>query len=212
MRRPSALAVLALHGLLLWLLALGFRDRIEPAPEPPQFVSLWIDMPTPVPVLPKLSAVQPTQPRASEPARRPVEAPVLIAPITLPDAPAPQAPAVASNEAAPAVDWANAASRAARRAGEASATSKSDTFSPLPKTMPKACKPKRSMEWRGQEDRRFGMTGGVPYVKLNDHCVLVALIPMCVMGKLPEANGHLLDDMKDPNRTHSSVPDPNTCD
>jgi hypothetical protein len=136
---------------------------------------------------------------------------VVVAPITLPDAPAPEAPAVAATPTAP-VDLTIAAARAARRAGEASGATKSDTFSPLPKLMPKPCKPKRSMEWKGYEDRRFGMTGGVPYVKLNDHCVLVALIPMCVIGKLPEANGHLLDDMKNPNRTQSSVPDTNVCD
>ncbi len=211
MRRPIALAVLALHGLLLWLLALGFRQRIEIEPPRPQFVSLWIDMPPP-PQQPPPPPAQTPPTRSSAPTRRPVEAPVVVAPITLPVAPVPEAPVAPATQAAPPVDWAIASARAARRAGEASTATKSDTFSPAPKLPPKACKPKRSMEWKGYEDRTFGMTGGVPYVKINEHCVLVALIPMCVLGKLPEANGHLLDDMKDPNRTHSSVPDTKVCD
>lgn len=82
-----------------------------------------------------------------------------------------------------------------------------------PKVLAKPCKPKeRSMEWKGQEDRRVGMAGPLPYVKLGKRCVLVAIFPMCVLGELPEANGHLLDDMQDPQRSRSSVPDPNVCD
>lgn len=68
------------------------------------------------------------------------------------------------------------------------------------------------MEWKGKEDRRVGMDGIFPYFRVGKHCVIVLVVPMCTLGDLPEANGHLLDDMDDPDRSRSSVPDPDTCD
>lgn len=68
------------------------------------------------------------------------------------------------------------------------------------------------MEWKGDEDRAVTMQGIFPVFRLGKRCVLLLVIPSCVLGALPEANQHLLDDMKNPHRSRSSVPDPNVCD
>ncbi len=47
---------------------------------------------------------------------------------------------------------------------------------------------------------------------MTTHCAFTLGAFACAFGKQPEANGHLLDDMKDPNYSGSSVPDPNKCD
>jgi hypothetical protein len=58
------------------------------------------------------------------------------------------------------------------------------------------------------EPKKFGISGGLPYVRLGKRCVLGLGFFGCGVGKLPEADGHVLDDMRDPNRPRSSVPDP----
>ena len=68
------------------------------------------------------------------------------------------------------------------------------------------------MEWNGKEDRRVGFASGLPFVRLGKRCVVGLGFFACNPGELPEVNGHLLDDMKDPERATSSVPDPNVCD
>jgi hypothetical protein len=59
------------------------------------------------------------------------------------------------------------------------------------------------------EPKKFGISGGLPYVRLGKRCVLGLGFFGCGVGKLPEADGHVLDDMRDPDRPRSSVPDPN---
>jgi hypothetical protein len=59
------------------------------------------------------------------------------------------------------------------------------------------------------EPKKFGFAGGLPFVRLGKRCVLGLGFFGCGVGKLPEANGHVLDDMRDPDRPRSSVPDPN---
>ncbi|HEY0745320.1 MAG TPA: hypothetical protein VGD63_01365 [Steroidobacteraceae bacterium] len=59
------------------------------------------------------------------------------------------------------------------------------------------------------EPNKFGIAGGLPYVRLGKRCILGLGFFGCGVGKLPEANGHVLDDMRDADRPRSSVPDPN---
>lgn len=63
------------------------------------------------------------------------------------------------------------------------------------------------------EPKKFGLTDGpglrLPFVRLGKRCVLGLGFFGCGVGKLPEANGHVLDDFRDPDRPRSSVPDPN---
>jgi len=63
------------------------------------------------------------------------------------------------------------------------------------------------------QPKTFGIEGGLLIIRLGKRCVvgggLSGVIFGCGVGKLPEANGHLFDDMRDPDRPRSSVPDPN---
>jgi len=219
MRRRIALVVLAVHGLLLWLLLLAARHQPGREPEPPQFVSAWISATVPEPAASAPRALSPPIPpphsavkhQAGTPPPPPTAAITLPA---LPGVPQPPAPAAPSSSAvtAPVLGLPELATQAAKETADAAAA-KRDTFSPPPKTVGSGCKPKdSSMEWRGEEDRRAGMAGILPYFRAGKRCVIVLFIPQCTLGDLPEANGHLLDDMKDADRPHSSVPDPNNCD
>ena len=68
------------------------------------------------------------------------------------------------------------------------------------------CKRHRGrFEWN-EEPQRAGFKDGLPYLRLGRNCLLVAGFIGCSLGK-PEANGRLFDDMRDPDRDRSSVPD-----
>src|SRR5262245_45953882 len=90
MRRFIALAVIALHVLFVWMLALGFRQRIDRVPEQPRLVSQWIYLPAlilePPPVRkPPSDIVKPGSPAAEPP---PVATTAPTAPVTEPLMPA----------------------------------------------------------------------------------------------------------------------------
>lgn len=213
MRRRFALAVIALHVLLLWLLAAGFRVRIDVAREPLQFVSLWID-PPPEPGMPVES------PRTAPPRKRAVAVAPSAAPPAVPVEPvAPAVPTVPVQPRpdstappaviAPSVDWGKQATLAAGRAAAAAAPKSGPADKEL-KIIPKPCKPKRSMEWKGDENPGIHWVGPFP-VLVTKNCTITIGFVGCALGDSPP-NEHLLDDMKDPNRTQSSVPDPHVCD
>jgi hypothetical protein len=198
MRRRIALAVIALHCLLLWLLAVGFRHS-DDRPEPPQLqiVSLWIT--TPPPPMQAIPVEPPPPEEASErtSSSRPTVAPRRIdVPVTPPLEPRTEsnAPSVTT---APLVDWRNEASQVARRAGNAiGGPPPREGFSEPPKVLPKACVPKESsLKWKDENTSK----GGSCALTLGYSC-------------RDRANWHLFDDMKDPQRAPSSVPDPNICD
>jgi hypothetical protein len=212
MRHRIALAVIVLHGMLLWLLAAGFRQR-DSRPEAPQLqiVSLWITPPAPQrPVEPLLPAEQTTSSTSSTtPA---LAAPPAVAPNASPIEPQPESNAPPATTT-PQVDWANEGSRVARQAGESiGAGPGPEPFSEGPKGVRKQCVPKeRSMEWKGEENPGVHWVGPFP-VLVTKRCAITVGFFSCALGKLPEPNSHLLDDMQDPTRSRSSVPDPNICD
>jgi hypothetical protein len=72
--------------------------------------------------------------------------------------------------------------------------------------LPKCKKPAPSFQWN-EQPRQAGFMHGLPYVRLGDHCILVAGMVGCAIGPLPKANEHLFDDLKDPDRDRSSVPE-----
>jgi hypothetical protein len=193
------LALLA-HVALLGLFIAGEKIKRPQLTPQTQFASVWLDLtarPTTYPAAaPALTIATPNRSRP----RPPTMQPATTSPLVAPDAPA-----------GPAVDWqgelASAAARFATRPAPAT------TFSEPPKALKPACtKKKSSMEWNGMEDRRVGLAGGIfPYVRLG-RCVVGLGFFGCPLGEAPEANSHLLDDMKDPEYKGDSAPDPDECE
>jgi hypothetical protein len=72
--------------------------------------------------------------------------------------------------------------------------------------LPKCRKHKSQREWE-PEPSRAGFQGLLPYVRLGKRCVVGLGFFGCALGRLPEADGHVFDDMNDPDRPQSSVPD-----
>lgn len=74
---------------------------------------------------------------------------------------------------------------------------------------PQGCrKYKKPDAWK-PEPRKFGIAGLLPYVRLGKRCIVGLGFFGCGVGKLPEADKHVLDDMREPDRPRSSAPDRN---
>jgi hypothetical protein len=212
--RPTAMSlVLLAHVPLLLLFLWGWRlSRDEPEPTL-IFIGLWPLMHAaengssarPAPVLPRRTAQRISAPVRDAPAPRlPMESSAITVPA---DSPAPPA------SPDPGIDWrAQAAGAAARQAAPAAPA----RFSAPPNVQRKACeKPRTSWEWN-PEPKKAGITQipyGVPlpYVVLG-RCVVGLGYFGCSPQKPPEANSHLLDDMRDGKTSPSSVPDRDRCD
>jgi hypothetical protein len=217
MRRRPALAVIALHGVLVGLLVMGFGHHPREIPEPTPFISLWIHPPpeeSPSPEITPQLAPSPREHRATrQQPNTPITAPLqLTTPqSTIPVEPNPDSTTAETLPTLPA-DWAERWDLAVRRAGEKLASPDRVTFSEPPKTIPKPCKPKESsMEWNGAANPGVHWVGPLP-ILVTKRCEITIGFFSCTLGALPPPNVHLLDDMKDPNRSRSSVPDPNICD
>jgi hypothetical protein len=116
-----------------------------------------------------------------------------------------------ATEAPPAespIDWQLEAERSAHAISADSARKepKCDPSDRPWSILPKCRKPKRPQVWE-PETPRAGFDHLIPYVRLGKRCILGLGFFGCAIGKLPEANGHLFDDMHDPDRPRSSVPD-----
>jgi hypothetical protein len=214
MRRRIALVVLALHGLFVWLLVMGFRHQPREIPELPQFVSIWMDPPLeevspPPEITPRQEPSPPERTVTRRQPTAPVTAPLVPAVPVTPVAPVPESTAPAAVPTLPA-DWAERAALAAKRTGERLANPGGESFSPPPKTIAKPCVPKKkSMEWKGEENPGLHLQNGFP-VWIVGNCTITLGFFACT-GDTPP-NEHLFDDMKDPNRSRSSVPDVKVCD
>jgi hypothetical protein len=213
MRRRIALVVLALHALFLWLLIAGFRYQPREIPEPLQFVSVWLD---PLPPVEQQVPPPETMPRRDPPPReRTVTRQQPTAPITAPLQPTVPLEPVPESTAPPTVptlpaDWAEQTAQAAKLAGEKLANAGGESFGEPPKTIAKPCVPKKkSMEWKGEENPGLHFKNGFP-VWVTENCMITIGFFACTSDMPP--NGHLLDDMKDPTRSRSSVPDVKVCD
>jgi hypothetical protein len=124
---------------------------------------------------------------------------------------APPAPASADAGAPPApahTDWTAAAERIARAAAGATPATRSpcnERGEPR-SSLPPCAKPARPFEWHPQP-RRVEVDGLIPYVRVGKRCVVGLGFFGCAVGDLPAANGHLFDEMKQPDRPQGSVPD-----
>jgi hypothetical protein len=208
MRRPlrpvrvrAAAVVLALlaHALVLLLFASRGRAPMPAAAWSLQFVSIWPpDQPPPEVIAP---APLPMRARRTTP---PAPATTVVIPN---DTEAPPSPEHAEAPS-PKIDWYGEARKAAARG--AAKANESSTFSPPPKVIQQACKPKKhSFEWN-PEPKKAGLLP-LPFVVLGN-CVVGLGFFTCNLSGPPEANGHLFDDLKKGDRPVSSVPDPHTCE
>lgn len=107
----------------------------------------------------------------------------------------------------PPIDWTQEAKIVARTRWQLLGTDRTceDTGGANSK-LPRCRKPNRPFQWNPKPPQA-GVEGLLPYVRLGKHCVIGLGFFGCGIGKLPEANGHLFDDIKDPDRSRSSVPD-----
>ena len=118
--------------------------------------------------------------------------------------------AQSSSIAAPPLDWNAAAKRAARNAltGESATPHE---FGVAPASPYRDCvRKKSSFEWN-PDAKRFGMSGGLPYMHLGKRCVVGLPFFACAIGELPPPDSHLLDDAVKDNALQGSVPDAEDC-
>ncbi len=205
--------VLLAHVPLLLLFLWGWRlSRDEPEPAL-IFIGLWPAMraeveresaPSPRP-LAQRTAPDVAARKREAPAPQPAEE---SSAITLPAESTPSTQSPGSS-----IDWrAEGAAAAARQAAPAGSAS----FTAPPKAVHKPCEKKPSTwEWN-KEPKRAGMTRlsngmPLPYVAVG-RCVVGLGFFGCSPQKPPEANSHLLDDMREGKTSPSSVPDIDRCD
>jgi hypothetical protein len=108
-----------------------------------------------------------------------------------------------------AIDWYAEAEQVARTTIIESAELKPSAFGEQPKSPFKKRKPRKpNVEWE-PEPKKAGFMGPLPYVRLGKRCLVIPPLFGCKLGKLPAPNGASLEDIRDPDRPRSSVPDPN---
>ena len=187
-------AILGLHALLIGLLIAATMRLHRPrvADEEPLIVQ-YFEPPARAPV--------PSPQAPAQPHREP-EWPDRSAPVL------PEAPASITPEPLPPVDW----DRDARSAADTIVADMArrehrwcDDSGKPGSWRPKCKKHPPAFGWSDQH--RAGFTNGLPYIRLSKRCMVVAGFLGCALGTLPEANGHLFDGLKDPDRDRSSVPD-----
>jgi hypothetical protein len=118
-----------------------------------------------------------------------------------------EAPSQSEPSNPPAIDWHREGERAARITTEKATQSDSQQFDKR-KAVPSHPETKPSQFDWNPEPKKAGFDGGLPYIRLGKRCVLGLGFFGCAIGDLPEANGHLFDEMRDPNQPESSVPEP----
>jgi hypothetical protein len=113
----------------------------------------------------------------------------------------------ASQPVRPPIDWYLEAEIVAREtAAGVSAPARTDCDDvPRPGSLRPKCRKDPSEFLWDPEPRRFGIEGGIPYVRVGS-CVVALIAFGCGIGKA-EANGDLFKDMRHPDRPTGSVPD-----
>jgi hypothetical protein len=193
-RYAVAAATLGLHALLVgFLIATTLRlHRSRGADEEPLYVRYF----EPAARTPSTSPESPTRPRA-EPPR-----------LERSESAAHEAAGAITVEPLPPVDWERDARSAADTivADMARREHRWCNDSDKPGSwLPKCKRHPPAFGW--SDNHRAGFTNGLPYIRLGRRCMLVAGFLGCALGALPEANGHLFDGLKDPDRDRSSIPD-----
>jgi hypothetical protein len=115
-------------------------------------------------------------------------------------------PAAAAPAPTGAIDWEAAGREAARAHAQLPEPRRDCDENPPPGSMRPRCRPApHAFGWH-REPRAVEWQGLLPFVHLGKRCVLGLGFFGCAVGKLPEADGHLLDGMREPDRERSSVP------
>ena len=196
-------AILASHGLLLAIvLRIENQSQRSSTDAAAARSYIWLSL---APITNMSIDKQPV-PVARKPLRRTqeVKSPLQVQPVIAP-------------KATPRIDWSRegAISAAAVARTAAAAASKPGTFSPPANELRKPCQPRKSsVKWQPPRVGMAGADGGLhlPYVMLGKRCVLGLGFFGCDLGKLPEPNSHLLDDMHDPDLSRSAEPAVDSCE
>jgi hypothetical protein len=107
-----------------------------------------------------------------------------------------------------AIDWYAEAEQVARATITASAEPKPRAFGEQPKCPFHKRKPRKpNVEWE-PKPKKAGFMGPLPYVRLGKRCLVIPPLFGCALGELPAPKGASLEDIRDPDRPRSSVPDP----
>lgn len=150
------------------------------------------------------------------PLRKPIQPAMPTEPViahsTLIDIPAPRfssepkalAPSSPPSATTPAIDWRREAKRSADDAIQMQTAPQLRGFEA--RAAPEPSRKARPFDWNTSPGK-VGFSGGLPYVKLGKRCVLGLGFFGCAIGELPAANGNLFEDIDDPERERSSVPD-----
>lgn len=145
--------------------------------------------------------------RVSEPSPQlvvPRATTLVIPPPTLPSEVVDVTPATTPSIAGRSSDWRGEAQRSASRAIEAHTAPKPRGFEERAPASREA--KQRKFNW-DPSPGRFGISGGLPYMELGKRCVIGLGFFGCGIGKLPQPDGTLFEDMDDPNRSRDSVPE-----
>ena len=181
--------------LLLILLLSNIRPRTVAESDSQDRSILLLDL-TPPPTPPPADKPAPMRPAATRPRELPS-----------PES-SRESTAITEPTAIPRVDWYSEAERAARAAGD-------EWVDPNPpcrgnerpgSVLHECMAPKPPAEWE-PEPAMGGIDGLLPWVRLGKRCIVGLGFFGCGIGKLPEANGDVFDDMRDPDRQRSSVPE-----
>lgn len=106
------------------------------------------------------------------------------------------------------IDWFGDAADVAREGLDKSTGPKPRAFGEQPRSpYDKSKKRKPGYEWQ-PEEKKAGFAGPIPYFRIGKRCIVVPPLFGCIVGKLPKGGGATLDEIRDPDRPRSSVPDP----
>lgn len=207
--RPAAIVLVLLsHGLLISLFMFARSSSRDEPEQQLVFLSLWPDMRIDEAVIPQALPQQQPSSRRSAPS----PSPATVSPPPVPTAPStaitvPYESVAPGESPQPGIDWRAEAAAVAKL--HATPTPPPE-FAPPPKPLRKACEKKKS-SWEWNEHPKKAGLAPLPYVVLG-RCVVGLGFFACSPQKPPEANSHLLDDMRAGKTEPSSVPDPDICD
>jgi len=197
--------VLGGHVLLLILLSTSkTKDRQSTASGPePKTILLLLDM-APPPIEASSDQLSPVTPNIARVRAPRVAAESLGQAITPEETPAPSRGPV---------DWYSEAKEVAKDRGAALAAAQPrKACDPSQSDRPGSLLPKcgtkkyKDADWN-PEPSKAGFAGLLPFVMIGKRCVVGLGFFGCAIGKLPDADGTVFDDMNDPDRPRSSVPD-----
>ena len=197
--------VIGLHGALVLLFSVDRTDERGEAEAEPRRAMTVVFLDTPLEPVPEKE--EPPPPERQRVAKTKARAPDAAEASTSVDTPAGTAIGIPSES--PSIDWEH------EREVTAQAMlpellkqnqSKCEAERRPGSLLPKCRQPAKDPQWE-PEPSVFGIEGLLPFMRLGKRCVVGLGFFGCAIGKLPEANSHVFDAMRDPDREHSSVPE-----